>query len=74
MHITAVTEREKKKSAACEVCVSGAFLASAGTLQQLLSEVYNTIINLGQSDKWMSTAKFLQVLTAGKIKEDPLWT
>lgn len=51
MHITAVTEREKKKGAVCKVCVSGAFLASAGTLQQSLSEVYNTVINLGQSDK-----------------------
>lgn len=63
MHITAVTE--EKKGAPCKVCLSEAFLASAGTLQPLLAEVYNTVIDKGK------TAKFPQVLTAGNNSGDP---
>lgn len=49
MHITAVTEG--KEGSAYKVCASEAFLASAGTLQLLLAEVYNAVINIEKSEK-----------------------
>lgn len=66
MYAYCCSQREEKKSAACKVCVSGAFLAFA-MLQSPLTEVYNTVINTGQRDKGMNTAKILQVLAIRKL-------
>lgn len=60
-----------KKDAACKVSVSKAFLESAGTLYLPLAEVYNTVINMGKSEK-LILPNFCRYSQQGIIQET-LW-